>query len=341
MRLRAAVALLSRELFGIDLALPEFPEMKGIRGIGMSDPPELASRLALKFDYTNTFYHQAPFFDVTSHDPRDEGRIDFILSSEVMEHIPPPVDRGFDALCKLLKPDGLLLLTVPYNLGGKTREHFPDLHECALAAPGGRTVLVNRRRDGTLEVFDNLQFHGGHGSTLEIRVFTEESLRELLIQSGFRELAISPVDTPEFGIELAQPWSLPIAARKGRFVPPPVELASQYREAYRRAQRKEYDLKVLQADYERFMEFHNTAHEAMKRDLAERTEWAQTMEKNFEDRTSWALSLDAEKTEARTGEEQALVAAEALRKELDEARAVRAHLERRLWTRIGRKFGAL
>jgi SAM-dependent methyltransferase len=184
-RLRALVALLSREIFGIAMALPDFPVMKSIRGIGMSDPPALAARLAEKFDYTNTFYHQAPSFDVTSFDPRDQGRYDFIVTSEVMEHVPVPLERSFETLFRMLKPDALLLMTTPYTLHGKTAEHFPELHEYALAAPGDRTVLLNRRRDGSLEVFENLVFHGGDGSTLEMRVFTEPSLRALLQSAGF------------------------------------------------------------------------------------------------------------------------------------------------------------
>ena len=67
-RLRSLIALLSREIFGIELALPDFPVLKGVRGIGMSDPPELAQRLAEKFEYTNTFYHQEPRLDIV--DPR-------------------------------------------------------------------------------------------------------------------------------------------------------------------------------------------------------------------------------------------------------------------------------
>jgi hypothetical protein len=55
LRLRSLIALLSQEIFGVALALPEFPTLKGIRGIGMSDSPELAKRLAEKFDYINTF----------------------------------------------------------------------------------------------------------------------------------------------------------------------------------------------------------------------------------------------------------------------------------------------
>ena len=97
-RLRALLALLSQEIFGILMTLPEFPVLKGIRGIGMSDAPGLADRLAEKFDYTNTFYHQAPRLDITNPDARDLASYDFILSSEVMEHVPPPVERAFSCL---------------------------------------------------------------------------------------------------------------------------------------------------------------------------------------------------------------------------------------------------
>jgi hypothetical protein len=106
MRVRALIALLSQELLGVSMALSEFPVLKGIRGIGMSDSPQLAERLAAKLDYTNTFYHQAPRFDVTHPDPNDFDRYDFILTSEVMEHVPPPVELAFENLFRLLKPDG-------------------------------------------------------------------------------------------------------------------------------------------------------------------------------------------------------------------------------------------
>jgi len=162
-RLRSLIALLSREIFGVELALPDFPVLKGVRGMGMSDPQELAERLAEKFDYLNTFYHQEPRLDIVEPAQDHLGRYDFILSSEVLEHVPTPVERAFANLNRMLKPDGLLLLTVPYKIEGRTAEHFPELHEYALAAPGGRTVLVNRRRDGSFEVFENLSFHGGDG----------------------------------------------------------------------------------------------------------------------------------------------------------------------------------
>src|ERR1700678_4327435 len=57
MRVRAVIALLAEELLGVPMSLAEFPVLKGIRGIGMSDSAELAERLAEKLDYVNTFFH--------------------------------------------------------------------------------------------------------------------------------------------------------------------------------------------------------------------------------------------------------------------------------------------
>jgi SAM-dependent methyltransferase len=364
-RLRSLIALLSREIFGVELPLPDFPVLKGVRGMGMSDPKELAARLAEKFDYTNTFYHEEPRLDIVAPSGEHIGRYDFILSSEVLEHVPPPVERAFGNLNRMLKPDGLLLLTVPYKINGQTAEHFPDLHEYALAAPGGRTVLVNRRRDGTLEVFENLSFHGGDGSTLEMRVFTETSLKEILATAGFASVHIASQDIPEFGVRHGETWSLPIVGRKGDFRPPSAEIAAGYGNAVRRS-----------VSLARELEFHQRAHQEAERALTERLEWVRKVETELEARTQWAVKVETEleartqwarKTEAALEErtqwalalkqekEAALAefqrgAAEAengrrhiqaLEKDLAEARAARAAIESSLWTRAGRKFGVL
>jgi SAM-dependent methyltransferase len=348
LRMRALVALLSREIFGVAMALPEFPTMKGVRGLGMSDSPELARRLAEKFDYTNTFYHQEPVFDVTKPDSRDLGRYDFIVSSEVMEHVPAPVERAFQSLHAMLKPDGLLLMTTPYSIGGKTAEHFPDLHEFTLASLGGRPVLVNRRRDGATEVFQDLVFHGGHGSTLEMRFFTDQSLRDALMGAGFASVHFSGDSQPEFGVDHAEPFSLPIVARKGQFRVPEAELAKEYLEAFRLASRKIHDLDVLTAEYQRYIAYHEESAALLRGDLAERTEWVRKIEAEFEDRTKWAEEVAREKdqtvvdfkhllaveTEQRQHIAALLAQEERLRAALEELRMAR-------WTRIGRRLGAL
>ena len=333
-RLRSVIALLAREIFGVEIALPDFPVLKGVRAMGMSDPEELAQRLAEKFDYTNTFYHQEPRLDVVEPAPEHTGRYDFILSSEVLEHVPPPVERAFANLNRLLKPDGLLLLTVPYTIGGRTAEHFPELNEYALASPGGRTVLVNRRRDGSLEVFENLSFHGGDGSTLEMRVYTETSLKEILAGAGFGGVHVAAEDVPEFGVRHGESWSLPIVGRKGNFRPPSAEIAEAYGHAVRKSVRIARELDLYRQEAERA--------------LAERLEWVRKVEAELQDRTQWALALKQEKETAKADFERSAAEAEnarrhiqALEKELAEARAARAQLESSLWTRAGRKLGAV
>lgn len=343
-RLRSLIALLSREIFGMELALPDFPALKGVRGMGMSDPPELAQRLAEKFDYINTFYHQEPRLDVVNPQAEQVGRYDFILSSEVMEHVPPPVERAFANLNRMLKPDGLLLLTVPYRIDGRTAEHFPELHEYALAAPGGRTVLVNRRRDGTLEVFENLSFHGGDGSTLEMRVFTEASLKEILAGAGFGGVQIASQDVAEFGVDHSETWSLPIAGRKGRFQPPSAEIAQAYGGAVRKSAALKQELELRQRDHRSALE----RAQQLETDLEARTHWARKIEGELEDRTEWALALKQEKETALADFARCSAEAEsarrqiqALEKDLAEAREARASLEARLWTRVGRKLGSV
>ena len=334
MRVRALIALLSEELLGIPMTLLEFPVLKNIRGIGMSDFPELAEKLAQKLDYTNTFYHQAPQFDVTRPDPREFGRYDFILSTEVMEHVPPPVETAFTNIFRLLKPDGLLVMTTPYTLGGKTREHFPELHDFTLASLNEKTVLVNRRRDGSIDVFEDLVFHGGPGSTVEMRVFTEESLRENLLRAGFTSVRVASENVPEFGIEHAENWSLPIVASKGHFHPPGVELAREYRHAHRLAAHLEQQLAELQKEYERYVAHHETWHQETTRQLAERHEWGlnldrerSQLERELSTRTEWAQGLDREIAD--------------LRQRLETLQGEQDRLQARRWTRLGRRLGAV
>jgi SAM-dependent methyltransferase len=314
-------------MLGVAMTLADFPVLKGIRGIGMSDSAELAEQLAQKLDYSNTFYHQAPRFDVTNPDPNDFGRYDFILTSEVMEHVPPPVEQAFANLFRLLKPDGLLIMTTPYTLGGKTKEHFPDLHQFTLASPGKDAVLVNRRRDGTIEVFENLVFHGGPGSTVEMRVFTEESLRENLLAAGFSTVRVAIEDHPEFGIQHTENWSLPIVARKGAFHPPAAELAGEYRQARHLAAHLQSELEKLLDDYEGYVAQSEIWRKETTRQLAERYEWGSALDRELTARTEWALSLDREIAD--------------LRQRLEVAQAEHDRLNARKWLRLGRKLGAL
>ena len=217
LRFRSIVLALSRALFSLDLTLPQFPLLKSVRGMGFSDSDVYSGRLENCFNYTNTFYHRDPGFDLSRPDEREFGQYDFVICSDVLEHVPAPVDRAFSTLGRLLKPTGVLILTVPYSLEPGIVEHYPDLAESAFAEIDGRTVLVARSAGGEYHVFDRLTFHGGTGATLERRIFSDESLRTSLANAGFTIVRFDAAGSREFGVIFSSPCSLPVIAARAPF----------------------------------------------------------------------------------------------------------------------------
>lgn len=179
----------------------------------MTDWAGFAVPLAEKLDYTNTFYHKEPKLDILNIDPRMEGTLDFLLSSEIFEHIPPPVSRAFVNARRLLKPGGVMIFTVPYTLKPQTVEHFPELHDFTIVRDGGEYLLKNITPDGREQEYRNLKFHGGPGSTLEMRVFSENGLREEFAKAGFGSVTIYGTPNFDYGIYYKESWSLPMSAR--------------------------------------------------------------------------------------------------------------------------------
>src|SRR5262245_29045366 len=105
-RFRAMLHLLSLELFGHCVPVRDFPRLKGVRGLGITDSDGYARILAEKFDYTNTYYDREPRFDLKEAHPDRAGAYDFILLADVLEHISPPVESAVRELHALLKPRG-------------------------------------------------------------------------------------------------------------------------------------------------------------------------------------------------------------------------------------------
>ena len=217
-RIRALIHLLSMELFGRSIVLADFPKLKAIRGLGMSDQECYARLLQEKFDYTNTYYDREPRFDFTEPHPSLYGAYDFILSADVIEHITPPIHRALDEMCLLLNPHGFLGLTIYCGAQGDIREHFPELHEYRVVPLGQSMVLINRRRDGALEIREDLVFHGGAGATLEMREFGIPALQRGLSGAGFRDCEFLTDNIPQIGILFDRDVSQPLIARKGPFV---------------------------------------------------------------------------------------------------------------------------
>ena len=199
MRWRSIIHALSNELFGESLALPDFPRRPDIVGIGLSDWKGYAIPLAEKLSYINTYYHQEPLLDLTSVREEQYGQYDFIISSDVFEHIAPPIGKAFENARLLLKPNGVMIFTVPY-VAGTTTEHFPDLYEYSLQQADGEWKLLNQTRDGKTQEFTRLTFHGGPGSVVEMRLWGKESLVSDVHDAGFESVRIYEEENSEYGI---------------------------------------------------------------------------------------------------------------------------------------------
>jgi SAM-dependent methyltransferase len=217
-RYRSIVHLLTSELFGRSMTLLEVPTIKQVRGLGLTDWWGYDGVLSDRFTYTNTFYEREPRMDIMHPGPEHTGQYDFIISSEVFEHVHPPVEEAFANVVRLLKPNGFFILTVPYVAGEEvTVEHYPSLNDYKIVEIEGEFILVNRTKDGSIETFRDLKFHGGPGNTLELRLFGERDLERKLLTAGFREVSILKDNCAQFGVQWHEPWSRPIIARREPF----------------------------------------------------------------------------------------------------------------------------
>ena len=198
-RFRSIVHTLSMELFGESLTIKDFPERRDLAGVGMSDWKGYADRLVEKVNYVNTYYHREPLLDIATLDPAVSERYDFIIATEVFEHVSQPISVAFENAHRLLKPGGVLIFSVPC-VDGETREHYPELLRYTIGKEKDRWVLVNETSDGRRQRYDELTFHGGPGTTLEMRLFGKESLPRNFADAGFQQVREHHEEVEKFGI---------------------------------------------------------------------------------------------------------------------------------------------
>jgi SAM-dependent methyltransferase len=213
MRFRSLMHALTVGLWGKEVKLLNLGTRKDIVGIGMTDARMYADLLTQKFDYINTYYHQKPLIDITKSNSRWVGKCDFVISSDVFEHVPPPISVAFSNLKALLKPQGVVVFSVPFGVASDTLEHFPDLYDFRLTQEAGSWVLYNTTMAGKKERFGDLIFHGGPGSTLEMRLFSLSGLIREFKDAGFSSMEVMSTACWEHGIYWREPWSITILAR--------------------------------------------------------------------------------------------------------------------------------
>ncbi|MEC3949573.1 methyltransferase domain-containing protein [Sphingobium sp. HWE2-09] len=189
-------------------------DAKYIRGIGLSDSISLANRLSQSFDYTNTFYHTDPMLDICNPSDSWINQHDFLISSDVFEHVPSPVQRAFDGAFSVLRPGGLFVLTVPFDDRQNTTEHFPNVRDFKLIDFDGEWLLAGRTAEGDYELHNDLIFHGGPGTTVELRFFSRDDLIGHLEAAGFTAIEVHDCEIHEYGIFHPHYQGVPITAWK-------------------------------------------------------------------------------------------------------------------------------
>lgn len=193
-RFRAICYVFSKLFYGECKIMNDLKENKNIKGIGMSDSG-WANLFKEKFNYTNTFYHTSPYLNIYDNNHvNNYTDLDFIISSDVFEHIDPfpSVQFAFDNLYKMLKC-GSIIFSVPYS-NNEHIEHFPNLYNYTIKNENNKYILYNTTKDNTIEIFNNLCFHGGPGNVLEMRVYSKNSIISFLTNAGFVNIIFYKID---------------------------------------------------------------------------------------------------------------------------------------------------
>ncbi len=171
-------------------------------------------------NYINTFYHTEPLLDI--HNKNDISKyndLDFIISSDVFEHIDPfpSLQNAFDNMYIMLKKGGFIVFSVPFWYDTHL-EHYPNLYNYKIIKEenSNNYILLNTTIDGKNEYYNNLIFHGGPGSTLEMRIFSFDKLNENLKNAGFNNIIFHKPDEDmkKYGIFWENEHSLIITAKK-------------------------------------------------------------------------------------------------------------------------------
>ena len=175
----------------------------------MSDHPGFFAHFAAKFDVSNSYHHKFPFCDLFSVPDEAIGQFEFVVCSDVLEHVAGSPLAAVEGLWKLLKPGGFAVITVPVGGSRETLEYYPGLSEFEIH----EGPLVRwKDHEGIERVDPNPEMHGGDGLVLAFRRYGKNDFEGVLRCARFINIEEGPLN-PLLGV-----WPLPDARQGGVFV---------------------------------------------------------------------------------------------------------------------------
>ncbi|WP_416423033.1 methyltransferase domain-containing protein [Pseudomonas sp. App30] len=177
------------------------PPRDDIKAIGVSDSQSYAQLLEAKLSYTNTYYHTEPFLDLCNEQSIcTYSELDLIVCSDVIEHTSERPHVTLRHMFRMLKPGGTLILSVPTYTFAKTLEWYPDAQSLEVRNLDGNYSVHWTDAMGQSHVNTSPCFHGGPGSTLEMRLISHTELLQLAAYEGFA------AQTLEFDEQAGYAW---------------------------------------------------------------------------------------------------------------------------------------
>lgn len=214
LRNRATVLALMYGLAHEPRPISDLPEDWSRRGVGCSDHFATASRLPTRLSYTNTYHQRFPKIDILDP-PEDLLRdgVEFVICSNVMEHVEPPHAYGYAGLYAMLRPGGFAVVSLPVFDQPATVEHYPGMTSYELLdGPVVRWVDAH----GDQHIDADPEMHEGEGLVLAFRRFAPADEQNALYAAGFTSVWEVPPH-PELGVfSLPYPGAGVYLARKER-----------------------------------------------------------------------------------------------------------------------------
>jgi len=164
-------------------------------GLGISDDISLSSKLSTKFFYTNSYFDTFPYLDIRKVPTRAKRQFEFVICSDVLEHIDVDLPKAFAGLRSLLNARGFLVASVPTKKDTPHKDFYPAMKHFSIE----RDEVHWTDDRGKRHVDRDPEFHGGRGQNLAFRQFSDESFVHALASAGFAEIIPARFE-PKLGV---------------------------------------------------------------------------------------------------------------------------------------------